>query len=94
MIDDEFEWDDEKADANVKKHGVAFEQARLAFGDPFALEWIDDQSSQDETRYRLLGMADGRVLLVAYTLREERIRMISARGALPNERRKYFEEDG
>ncbi len=93
MIDDEFEWDDEKADANAKKHGVAFEQARGVFDDPFALEWIDENAGYGEIRHRILGMAENRVLFVAYTMREQRIRIISARGALPNERRRYMQEN-
>lgn len=93
MIDDEFEWNDEKADANAKKHGVSFEQAKGVFDDPFALEWIDENSDYGEIRYRLLGMAENRVLFVAYAMRQERIRIISARGALPNERRRYMQEN-
>ena len=92
MVDEEFEWDDHKAALNAEKHGVTFEQARGVFNDPFALEWVDDHKEHGEIRYRLLGMTENRVLFVAYTMREERIRIISARGALPNEKRQYFEE--
>ena len=94
MIDEEFEWDDAKAASNLQKHGVSFEQARYAFSDPFALEWADESADYGELRYRLLGMAEGRVLFVAYTMREERIRIISARGALRNERKRYYDDNG
>lgn len=91
MIEDGFEWDEVKAASNAEKHGVTFAQAKRVFDDPFALEWVDDHIEHGEIRYRLLGMSENRVLFVAYTMREERIRIISARGALPNERRRYFE---
>jgi uncharacterized protein len=93
MVDEEFEWDDDKAASNLEKHGVSFEQAKGAFDDPFSLEWVDDNSDYGEVRYRLIGMAESRVLFIAYTIREPRIRIISARGALPNEKRRYFEEN-
>lgn len=93
MKADEFEWDDAKARSNQKKHGVTFDMARDAFRDPFALEWRDRGQSADEERYALLGAADGRVLFVAYMLRDERIRIISARGATRYERRLYHEEN-
>ena len=92
MIDDKFEWDDAKAAANLAKHGVTFEMAVDAFRDPFAIEWIDRNQNADEYRYALLGTDDGRVLFVAFTQRDERIRIISARGATRHERRKYHEE--
>ena len=92
MQGDDFEWDDEKAAANVNKHGVSFDAARAVFNDPFAIEW-DDDSAADETRYRIVGMSGDRLLFVAYTYRSRRIRIISARGAEPYERRMYHEEN-
>lgn len=93
MEDEDFEWDDTKAAANVAKHGVTFEMARDAFDDPFAVGWSDEGHDYGEARYCLLGMVEGRVLFVAYTLRDDRTRIISARGARPNERRRYHEEN-
>jgi len=88
-----FEWDEEKAAANFDRHGVSFETAKKAFDDPFALEYQDDRSNYGEERYILLAIVDERLLFVVYTMRDEIHRIISARGALPNERRKYHEQD-
>ena len=88
-----FEWDAAKATRNEADHGVTFDVATLVFADPFALEWRDDREDYGEDRYVVLGMVDGRVLYVAYTMRGDAIRIISARGAEPNERRRYHEEN-
>jgi uncharacterized DUF497 family protein len=88
-----FEWDDAKAAANLAKHGVTFEQAREAFYDPFGLEFEDDRHDDAELRHLLLGMVGGRLLVVAHTLRDETVRIISAREAEPHERRRYHEEN-
>jgi uncharacterized protein len=92
MIDDEFEWDDAKAVANLARHRVAFDLAREVFADPFALDWRDERAGYGEARYATIGMVQARVLYVAYTMRGERIRIISARGAMPHERKRYHEE--
>lgn len=93
MIDDEFEWDDDKADANARKHGVSFDEAKSVFRDPFGIELLDDRDDYGEDRYILIGMAFERVLVVIHTPREERNRIISARHAEPNERRFYHEQN-
>ena len=93
MIDDEFEWDDAKAATNEFNHGVAFDMARSVFLDPFAIDWLDDRKAYVEARYSIIGMADHRLLYVAYTMRGDRIRIISARGAEPHERRQYHEDN-
>ena len=82
----EIEWDAAKAAANLKKHGVSFEEAATALLDPQALTQEDD-SSTGELRWVLVGMgAAARLLTVVYTLRaEERIRLISARKATRKE---------
>jgi uncharacterized protein len=82
----EIEWDAAKAAANLKKHGVSFEEAATALLDPRALTQEDD-SSTGEPRWVLIGMgAAARLLTVVYTLRaEERIRLISARKATRKE---------
>lgn len=82
------EWDPEKAEANLKKHGVRFADAYSVLEDPRALT-IDDPHP-DEQRQRTLGVdALGRVLVVSYTWRRNRLRIISVRKATPSERRQY-----
>jgi uncharacterized DUF497 family protein len=89
----DFEWDYPKAVANLAKHGVTFEQARDAFDDPFAIDFVDDRGDYGEERVILLGMVESRLLVVAHTLRGEKVRIISAREAGPHERRQYHEEN-
>jgi hypothetical protein len=91
MNDGAFQWDERKAADNYAKHGVRFETARDIFKDPFAVEWVDDREDYGEQRFAIIGMVDNRLLLVAYAMRGERIRIISARGAEPYERRQYHE---
>jgi uncharacterized DUF497 family protein len=93
MQDDDFEWDDAKAAENVARHGVSFELARLVFDDAFGVAREDRSSSYSEERYILLGMTEDRVLAVVYTQRGPRTRIISARLAEPQERRRYHEEN-
>lgn len=88
-----FEWDDAKASANLEKHGVTFEEAISAFGDPFLIIFADPDHSIDELRFLLLGVSDAlRLLVVSYTDRESYIRIISAREATRPERKNYEEE--
>lgn len=89
----DFERDDAKAAANLVKHGVSFGMAREALKDPFVLEWEDDGQDAGERRLAALGMAEQRILFVAYTLRENAVRIISARKALPFERRRYADDN-
>jgi uncharacterized DUF497 family protein len=93
MRDDHFEWDDDKAAQNLVNHGVSFKVARLAFDDAFAVERVDRRERYGEDRFILLGMVQGRLLVVTYTMRAERMRIISARYAEPRERRRYHEEN-
>jgi uncharacterized DUF497 family protein len=86
----EFEWDDAKAAENYTRHGVSFDLAKKVFNDPFAVERIDDRQDYGEERYIIIGLADGELLFVAYTEREERIRLISARRAIRHEQDDYF----
>ena len=88
-----FEWDATKAEQNASDHGVTFEVASLAFDDPFALEWLDDREDYGEHRFVIIAMVDGRLLYVAYTMRGDVHRIISARGAEPHESRQYHEEN-
>ena len=90
MQSDLFEWDDEQAASNLRKHGVNFEEAKTVFEDPFALTVPDDLHSEDEQRWITLGLSLlARVLLVVHTERKERIRIMSARQATPSERSQY-----
>ena len=93
MQDDDFEWDDDKAAINLVNHGVSFDTARHAFTDAFAIGREDTRERYGEARYILLGMAGDRLLHVTYTLREERVRIISVRLAEPRERRRYHDEN-
>ena len=93
MNDGKFEWDDAKAASNFASHGVTFEAAREAFKDPFALDWLDESEDYGEDRFALIGVSEGRLMFVAYAMRGESIRIISARLAEPFERRRYHEED-
>ena len=88
-----FEWDDAKAEANWRAHGVAFHHAVKAFRDPFAIERIDDRQDYGEERINLIGMAEGVILHVTYTERGERIRLISARWAERHEQDDYYREN-
>jgi uncharacterized DUF497 family protein len=87
-----FEWDREKAAANVRKHGVTFEEACTVFGDSLAILMPDPDHSIAEERYLVLGMSNRhRLLVVAHAERPPRTRLISARRATPKERRTYEE---
>ena len=90
MMADDIEWDQSKAAANYKKHGVRFEHAVLAFDDPFALVELDEGEDYGEDRFLLTGRAAGGILVVVYTERGERVRIISAREATEYERRNYY----
>jgi uncharacterized protein len=89
----EFEWDDSKAAENARKHGLSFAQAALAFGDPFAVEWIDQSETYGEERIILLAAAGNHILTVVYTERADRIRIISARRATKNEQDYYYRQN-
>ncbi|WP_284731907.1 BrnT family toxin [Mesorhizobium sp. dw_380] len=91
-----FEWDAEKAMSKLRKHGVSFETAARVFFDPFALT-IQDRVEEGEYRWQTIGAVDGGlVLLIAHADREEDgmevIRIISARGATPQEKRRYGQD--
>ena len=89
----EFDWHDAKADANLQSHGVSFDLAMTVFRDPFAVDRLDDREDYGEERFVIIGTAEGNVVLfVAYTEREERIRIISARRATQYEQDDYFRQ--
>ena len=87
-----FEWDPAKAEANVRKHGVSFEEAATAFQDPLARIHADPDHSRHESREILIGHSQRqRLLLVAFTDRRGKLRLISAREVTRRERRDYEE---
>src|SRR5437868_10369628 len=89
----EFEWDEAKAEANQRKHGVSFTEAMTVFADELSLTGYDPAHSDDEDRYITMGVsATGRLLVVSHTDRGDEVRIISARVASRGERRDY--EDG
>ena len=90
MENAEFEWGDDKAKKNLEKHGVSFEEAATIFNDPRVATIVDPDHSEKEERFVSLGMSFIRRLLsVAHTDREKRIRLISARKATKTERKTY-----
>lgn len=85
-----FEWDENKALKNKRKHGVDFEEAKTIFNDPFAITIYDPYHSISEDRFIDLGHSSkGRILVVVYTERNETIRLISSRIATKKERQDY-----
>lgn len=89
----EFEWNEEKAEANLNKHEVSFEEARTVFEDPLFLIFGDPDHSIEENRFIIMGESnENRLLIVSFTQRELAIRLISARRATRPERKKYEEE--
>lgn len=87
-----FEWDTAKAAANLKKHGVSFEEAKSVFYDEYATQFFDKESSDMEDRFLMLGMSNqARILMVCHCERGlgNTIRIISARKATSNESKHY-----
>jgi len=91
----QFEWDKEKAESNLKKHGVSFHEAKTVFGDLSAKMFYDEEHSVDEKREFIIGYSEmNRLLVVYFTERENRkLRIISARKPT-NVERKDYEENG
>jgi uncharacterized DUF497 family protein len=88
----EFEWDPKKAAANLRKHGVSFEDAATVFGDPLAGTIPDPMHSTDEPRFVTIGMTPAqRLIVVVHTDRGDRIRIVSARPATRAEKKKHEE---
>lgn len=86
----EFEWNPRRSASNRRKHGVTFEEAATAFADPRSLNQFDPDHSIDEDRFLLMGKSRlDRILVVSYTDRPPRVRIISARLATRRERNQY-----
>jgi uncharacterized protein len=87
-----FEWDEKKADENLKKHSVGFDEAKTVFNDPFSITIYDPEHSVDEYRYIDIGLSSkGRLIVVSYSERGKNIRIISSRKATRKETRDYEE---
>jgi len=89
-----FEWSKEKANLNFKKHNVSFEEASTVFSDPLSKIFDDSSHSYLEIREKIIGHSkNGRLLMVSYTERGKRLRIISAREVSKNERKSYEEDN-
>jgi uncharacterized DUF497 family protein len=89
----QFEWDPDKAVANIKNHGVSFDEASSVFGDPLATTIDDPDHSIDECRFLTMGYTKNhQLVVVSHTEREGRISIISARKPTPQEREQYESE--
>jgi hypothetical protein len=87
-----FEWEPQKADSNVKKHGVSFQEAASALSDALSITYYDPDHSATEHRFITIGTSrSGRLLMVAHTDRGGDVRIISARKMTRRERRNYEE---
>ena len=90
VIYGDYEWDADKAQYNLKEHGVTFEEATTIFDDPFFIIYKDPDHSILEQRYIIIGESEQyRYLIVSYTERSPRTWIISAREMDPKERRAY-----
>lgn len=88
-----FEWDETKALANLHKHGVSFEDAQTVFGDLNSITIFDTPHTDDEDRFVTIGQTtNGQLVVVVYTQRGTRIRLISARKATSQERKQYEQQ--
>ena len=87
------EWDEAKAKANLAKHGISFEEAKRAFRDPFAVEFLDDRFDYGEDRFVLIATVGTRLLTVIYAEDADSYRLISARPSR-TEQDAYFEAQG
>jgi len=89
----QIEWDSKKAKENLVKHGISFEEALTVFADPLAQIFDDQEHSADEPREIIIGhSARHRLVLVCFTERRTRVRLISARKATPLEQKDYEEK--
>ena len=92
MVKIEFEWDEKKAQLNFEKHKVSFEESVTVFYDPLLATMPDPDHSEDEQRYITIGQSvKGRILIISYTERQNRTRIISCRKATSREKKTYEE---
>ena len=89
----QFEWDEQKAEANLRKHEVSFDEAKTVFDDLLFIIFADPDHSVEENRFIIMGESNqNRLLVVSYTERPPKTRLISARKATRAERKKYEED--
>jgi len=89
-----FEWDEDKAESSLRKHKVTFDEAQTVFLDELSITVPDTEHSEHEVRFRIIGMSNmRRLLVVSFTERGEKIRLISTRKATRSEIRAYEEKD-
>jgi uncharacterized DUF497 family protein len=89
-MDLEFEWDPDKAESNLRKHRLTFPYASRVFAAPYRIENLDEGEHYGEERWLVIGRVDEFVLAIVYTVRFDRIRMISARRATHHEFIEYW----
>jgi uncharacterized DUF497 family protein len=86
----EYEWDPDKDRTNLEKHGISFVEASTVFLDPLHITILDERYAIGEFRFRTIGYTvTSRLVVVAHTDRENRVRIITAREATTRERRQY-----
>ncbi|MFQ5594270.1 MAG: BrnT family toxin [Anaerolineae bacterium] len=87
----QFEWDEQKNQANIRRRGLDFADAAQVFDGPMIVN-LDTRQGYEEERWIGIGMTHGRVVVIVYTERDDTIRIISMRKALKHERKRYYEE--
>ena len=86
----DFEWNRQKAEINIQKHGVAFDEASTVFGDTLSITFPDSDHSIQEERYLIVGLSNkNRILVISHVYRSETIRIISARQSTKREQKFY-----
>jgi uncharacterized protein len=89
-----YEWDEDKARTNLRKHQVSFQEGATIFNDPLVATQLDPDHSRAELRYIAIGRSvRGRVLVAVFTERGDELRLISCRKATPRERKIYEENN-
>jgi uncharacterized protein len=84
-----FEWDERKAHLNQIKHGISFVTGARTFDDPACVEWDVSRALDSEPRWKVVGLVEGALLVVVYTMRQETCRIISVRRVNKSEERRY-----
>jgi len=85
-----FEWDEKKANENLKRHNISFDEAKTVFNDPFSITIYDPDHSATEHRYIDIGLSSkGKLIVVSYVERDKNTRIISSRKATKKEQRHY-----
>jgi uncharacterized DUF497 family protein len=93
MEDDDFEWDDAKAAQNLRRHGVSFAQAAVAIVDPLGVTWPERTADYGVDRLATVGLYRAVLLLVIWTERGDKVRIISARRADKHEQNRYYRQN-